>query len=73
MAGVAGGGMNSVTIFALARTQSSPSLFRNPLCQFLQVGDIHSEDKLLSVDVMNGQDVVVVENNLVTPFETMQP
>ncbi len=67
--------MNSVTIFALARTQSSPSpsLFRNPLCQFLQVGDIHSEDKLLSVDVMNGQDVVVVENNLVTPFETMQP
>jgi len=44
---------------------STPHL-PNPLSQFLQVGHVHPSDKLLSVDVMNGQDVVLVEHDLIT-------
>ena len=47
---------------------STPNL-PNPMSQFLQVGHVHADDKLLPVDVMNGQDVVLVEHNLVSLIE----
>lgn len=43
---------------------STPHL-PNPLGQFFQVSHIHPSDKLLSVDVVDGKDVVLVEDDLV--------
>ncbi|MCA9135488.1 MAG: hypothetical protein KDB00_01980 [Planctomycetales bacterium] len=49
----------------------SPHL-SDPLSQFLQVGHVHPDDKLLSMDVVNGQDVVHVEDYLIALIQLVQ-
>lgn len=64
--------MKSVTNFVLLHKCRLLSPFANPLRQFLQIGHFHSEDKLLPVDVVNGQDVILVEHDLVTLLQPMK-
>src|SRR6056297_74071 len=66
--------MNSVTTFALTRTRSSlsPSQFRNPLSQFLQVSHIHAGDKFLPMNVVHRQDVILMKEDLAALLQVVQ-
>jgi len=53
-------------------TRSSSHL-PNPLSQFLQIAYVHSEYKFLSMDVMNSENMILVEDDLVTLLQPVQP
>lgn len=50
-----------------------PPHLPNPLSQFFKIINVHPSDKLLSVDVMDGKNVILVEDDLVSLIQSMQP
>ena len=53
-------------------TASAP-LRSQPPSQFLQIGDIHGKDQFLSMDVMDVENMVLVEDDLAALMQSVQP
>ena len=46
--------------------------FSQPLCQFFQIRFIHPGNNLLTMNVMNCQNVIFVKDDLCTLIQTVQ-
>ena len=68
-----GHGQEIVTPFTVEFTPLLFPLRTKPLCQFLQVHLVHPKNKLPSMDVVNGKDVVLVKDDLIALMHPMQP